>query len=74
MVCLFLLFDDLDGTFGTLHLACSTDETVLNVYWNRLTVLHFVNFYRTNVNACFASGAFIHIDLDFNHQIINSAF
>ncbi len=62
-----LLFDDLDGTFGTLHLACSTDYAVLNVYWNRLFVLQFVNTYRTNVDACSASSAFIHIDMDFNH-------
>jgi hypothetical protein len=74
LVCLFLILDDLDGTFGTLHLACSTNETVLNVYCNRLFVLKFENTYWTNVNACSASSAFIQIDLDFNHQLINSAF
>ena len=61
------LLDDLDCAFWALHLACSADETVLNVYGNRLSVFHFVNTDRTSVNACFASSAFSKIDFDFNH-------
>ena len=61
------LLDDLDGAFGTLHLACSADEAVVNVYCNRFSVFHFVNTDWTSVNACFASSAFVKIDFDFNH-------
>jgi hypothetical protein len=61
------LLDDLNCTFRTLHLACSADETVLNVYGNRLSAFHFVNTDRTSVNTGFASSAFVKIDFDFNH-------
>ncbi len=64
---LSLLLDDLDGAFGTFHLARSTDETVLKVYYNRLFVLKFEDFYRTNVDACSTSSAFIHVNLNLNH-------
>ncbi len=69
-----ILFDDFNSAFWALHLACSADETVLNVYSNGLAVFHFVNANRTGVNACFASSAFLYIDFDFNHYLINSAF
>jgi hypothetical protein len=69
-----LLLDDCNGAFGALHLAGSTDDTVLSVYWNRLSVFHFENADRTSVNACFASRAFLSIDCDFNHYLINSAY
>jgi hypothetical protein len=68
-----LLLDDFDGAFWALHLAGSTCDAVLNVYWNRLSVFHFVNADRTGVNACFASGAFFGVNFDFNHYLINSA-
>ena len=68
------LLDDFDGAFWALHLTCSTDKTVVNVYWNRLAVFHFVNANRTGVNTCFASSAFFNIDFDFNHYLLNSAF
>ena len=68
------LLDDFDGAFWALHLACATDKTVVNVYWNRLAVFHFVNANRTGVNACFASSAFFNINFDFNHYLLNSAF
>ena len=71
---MLVLFDDFNGTFGAFHLAGSTRDTVLNVYWNRLSVFHFENTDRTNVNAIFASSAFFNIDFDFNHYMINSAF
>ena len=61
------LLDDFDCTFGTLHLTGTADETVINVYGNRLSVFHFVNAYRASVNTCFASSAFRYIDFDFNH-------
>jgi hypothetical protein len=73
-ICVLGLFDDLDGAFGAFHLAGSTGDTVLSVYWNRLSVFHFENANRTSVNACFASGAFLSINFDFNHYLINSAF
>jgi hypothetical protein len=63
----------LDGAFGAFHLAGSTDDTVLSVYGNRLSVFHFINANRTSVNACFASSAFFDINFNFNHYLINSA-
>ena len=68
------LLDDFDGAFWALHLACATDKTVVNVYWRRLSVFHFVNTNWTGVDTCFASSAFCYIDFDFNHYLINSAF
>jgi hypothetical protein len=65
---LFLLLDDLDGAFGTLHLASSTDEAVINIYYNRFFVFKFENFDRTNIDACFASGAFLVVNYNFYHS------
>jgi hypothetical protein len=69
-----LLVDDCNCAFGAFHLAGSTDDTVLSVYGNGLSVFHFENADRTSVNTCFASGAFLSINFDFNHYLINSAF
>ena len=46
-----LLLDDFNGAFGALHLTCSTCDAVLSIYWNGFSVFHFVNAYRTGVNA-----------------------
>jgi hypothetical protein len=70
--CVPCLLDDFDGAFWALHLACSTNETILNVYCNGLAVFHFVNANRTGVNTCFASSALFNIDFDFNHYLLNS--
>jgi len=72
-VCLFLFLDDLDGTFGTLHLAGSTDEAVIDIYWNRFFVIKFENFDRTNIDAGSASGAFLLIHYNFYHEILSSS-
>jgi len=68
------LLDDFNGTFGALHFASSANKALVVVYDNRFFILHFENFNRASVDACFASSTFFNINFNFYHGILNSIF